>query len=81
MKFVAVDVFRDAFDAAAGHGFEPGFGQGDAEVLLLVLAVVLDLALLAQADREVVVHRLIIEEIFLDHVAAIAQAQHEIAKP
>ena len=37
--------------------------------------------LLAEADGEVVVHRLVVQEIFLDHVAAIAEAEHEIAEP
>ena len=36
--------------------------------------------MLPEADGEVVVHRLVIQEIFLDHVAAVAQAEHKIAE-
>ena len=35
---------------------------------------------LAETYREVIVHRLVVEKIFLDHVAAVSKAQHEIVE-
>src|SRR5258706_5300031 len=74
------DVLPRALQPASGHGFEARLSQGDAEVLLFVAPVVLNARFLPQADGEIVVHRLIVEEIFLDHVALVSQAQHEITK-
>lgn len=48
-KAIVVEVFLDAPDAASGHGVDAGFGESDAKVLFLVMAVVLDLRLLAEA--------------------------------
>ena len=36
--------------------------------------------LLPEADSEVIVHRLVIQEVFLDHVAPVSQAKHEVAE-
>src|SRR6266571_525055 len=33
-----------------------------------------------EANCEIVVHRLVVQEIFLDHVAAISQAEHKVGK-
>ena len=60
--------------------FGAGVGEGDAEALLAVDAVIMDLGVLPEADGEVVVHGLVVEEVFFDHVAAIAQAEHEVAE-
>ncbi len=46
-----------------------------------MIVVVLNLGSLTEANTEIIVHRLVVQEIFLDHVSAIAKAQHEIAKP
>ena len=35
----------------------------------------------AQRHREVVVHRLIVQEVFLDHAALVAEAEHELGEP
>ena len=43
-------------------------------------AIEIDVGFLSEADREVVVHRLVVQEIFLDHVAAIAKAQYELVE-
>jgi hypothetical protein len=45
-----------------------------------VRIVVHDLVLAAERDGEIVVHGLVVEEVLANHVAAIAQAQHELAK-
>ena len=50
------------------------------KILLLVQAVVLDRRLCIQGDGEIVVHGLVVEEVLLDHVAAIAQAENEVAE-
>ena len=51
------------------------------ELLLRMAAVVMYVELLAEADGEIVIHRLIVQKVFLDHVAAIAQAENEIPEP
>jgi len=58
-----------------------GLGHRHLESLLGVQLVILDLRVRPQADGEVVVHGLVIEEILPDDVAAVAQAQHEFAEP
>ena len=50
------------------------------EVLLLVLVVVRDAVLATEADGEVVVHRLVVQKILLDHLAAVAEAEHEVSE-
>ena len=50
------------------------------EILFVVAAVILDPAAVLQGDGEIVVHRLVVEEVLLDHVAAIAQAEDEVAE-
>src|SRR6185436_5878978 len=70
----------DFANAAAGHAVDAGVGQGDAEVLLGMQTVIANLGLLPEADGEVVVHGLVVEEIVLDDAALIAQAQDELAE-
>ena len=77
---VAVYVTLDPLHPRPGHGVDAGIGQYDFEVLLLVRAVVHNLVLLAEADHEVIVHGLVIQEVFLYHVAAITQAKHKFAE-
>src|ERR1035438_621106 len=75
--FVA-DILGDALDAAAGHGLFAGVGEGDLEVALAVRSVVTDLVPGSQNNGAVAVHRLVVEEVLLDVVAAITQAKHEL---
>ena len=77
-SIVLADVFLDARQAAAGHRVLAGVGEGDGEFLFVVLIVVGDGPELAQRQRDVAVHRLVIEEIFLDDVAFVAQAKNEL---
>src|SRR5262249_53093538 len=44
-----------------------------------MFAVVGDRAHPAEVDREVVGHRLVVEEVLLDHLAAVTEAQDEVA--
>jgi hypothetical protein len=46
-----------------------------------MVAVVRDLTLVPKTDRAVVVHGFIIQEILLDHVAAVTETKNEIAQP
>lgn len=39
-----------------------------------------DLGFLAEANSEVIVHRLIVQKIFLNHVSAISKTQYEVPK-
>ena len=70
----------DPLDASAGLRLQARIRQGYLEVLLFMATVEVDVGLLAEANREIVVHRLVIQEIVLDHVAAISQAQDEFAE-
>src|SRR5208337_2038150 len=79
-KRVVVDVLLDSFHSPAGHGGQAGVSQGDLKVLFAVYVVELDLRLAPQADGEVVVHCLVVQEVLFDHVAAIPQAQDKLAE-
>src|SRR5439155_18961211 len=59
---------------------EAGVGKRNAKILLLMEPVVLDGRFLSEADGEIVVHRLIVQEIFLDHISPVSKAQNEITK-
>ena len=78
---VVLDVSPDPLDPPAGHRVLPGIGQGDGEVLLAVAVEVVDLGLPAELDHEVVVQGLVVQEVFLDHPAPIAQAEDEVLEP
>jgi hypothetical protein len=41
----------------------------------------MNLRILAEVDREVVVHRLVVQEILFNHVSAISEAKNEVAEP
>ena len=58
-----------------------GVGQGDGEFLLVVLVVVGDGPELAERQRDIAVHRLVVEEVILDDVAFVAQAKDELRMP
>src|ERR1039458_857828 len=77
---VVIDVLLNPFHAPAGHGGQAGVSQCDLEVLFAVYVVELDLRLAPEADGEVVVHCLVVQEVLFDHVAAISQAQDKLAE-
>src|SRR5208282_3571582 len=77
---VVIDVLLDPFHAPTGHCGQAGVSQGDLEILLAVYVVELDLRLAPEADGEVVVHCLVVQEVFFDHVATISQAQDKLAE-
>src|SRR5690348_4166333 len=80
-ELIFPDVFCNPLHSTAGHGIQAGVRERDPEVLLLVIVPVFDPGIAAEADGEVIVHRLVVQEVFLDHVAAVAEAKHEIAEP
>ena len=69
----------NALDPTARHRFLTGIRQCDLEVLLVMCVMVGDLRPIPQMDCEVIIHGFIVEEIFLDHLPPISQAQHELA--
>src|SRR6266700_6849162 len=79
-KGVISYVLFDSLEAPARHGLGTGFGKCDLEVLLAVRVVVGDLVLTTEADGEVIVHRFIVEEVLLDHLAAVAEAEHKVTE-
>ena len=68
------------FTRAAGHCVGPGVGQRHVETVFLVAAVVPDLAIVLEGDCEIVVHRLVIEEVILDDVPLVAETEDEVAE-
>ncbi len=76
---IAVDIFLDPLHAPTRHGRLTGFRERNLEPLLGVQIVELNLRFPPQADGEVIVHRLVVQKIFFDHVAAISQAQDKLA--
>src|SRR5208337_1034781 len=77
---VVIYVLLDPFRAPTGHCGQAGVSQGDLEILFAVYVVELDLRLAPEADGEVVVHCLVVQEVLFDHVAAISQAQDKLAE-
>src|SRR4029077_18655647 len=77
---VAIHVLADLADTSAGLAVEAGVGEGNVEALFLVMAVIADLRTFAEAHGEVVVHGLVIQEIFFDGAALVAQAQNELTE-
>ncbi len=75
-----LEIALDPLDSAAGHGVGTRFGERDIEILFLVIVLEIDLGLFAEANGEIIVHCLVIQEVFLDHVPAVAQTQDEVAE-
>src|SRR5512147_3275890 len=78
---VTLDVLLDTLHAPTSHRVKASVRQRDPEILLLVSTVIQDLMQAAQIDCDVVVHRLVVEEIFLDHVPAVPETENEVAVP
>src|ERR1019366_944127 len=76
---VVLKIAGNALQTTTRHGFEAGVGEGDGEILLLMSAHELDVRLAAEANSEVTIHGFIVQEVILDHVAAISEAENELA--
>ena len=76
---VAIDVPLDPLDPAAGHRLLTRIRQRHTEILLVVGVEIVDPRLASQVNREIIIHCFIIQEIFFDHLASVAQAEHEIS--
>src|SRR5208282_1094103 len=77
---IVTDVLFNPLHPSAGHRGLSGIDEGDLKVLFAMDVFVLNLGVPAEAEGEIVVHRLIVQEIFLDHVAAVSEAEHKIGK-
>src|SRR5687768_17761872 len=77
---IAIHVLFDLLYATASHGVGAGIRQGNVEVLFIVRIMECDLVFAAKANCEIVVHRLVVKEIFLDHVSSISEANQKIPK-
>src|SRR5712664_2943398 len=77
-KEVAVDVPLRPLDPASGHRVGTGCSKRHMEVLLHVLVVIRDLVALTELDGQVSLHRLVVEEVLLDHVALVAKTEDEV---
>src|SRR6266404_3278602 len=78
-RVVVLEITGNALQTAAGHGFEAGIGKSDGKILFVVSAHELDVRFAAKANLEVAIHGFVIQEVILDHVAAISEAQNELA--
>src|SRR5690349_260188 len=79
-KQVVVNVLRDSVKAAARHTLQTSVRERNAETLLRVITVIPDLRLLPETNREIVIHCLVVQEVFLNCIPTVAEAQHEVAK-
>src|ERR1035437_8550745 len=77
---LGVQVACNSPQPASGHRLLPRLGETNLEVLLGMLIVKTNRIFSSEADREIVIHRLIIEEVLLDHVAPVPQTKHEVAE-
>src|SRR6266853_6089005 len=78
-RVVVFEIAGNALQAATGLGFEAGVGKSDGKILFVVSAHELDLRLAAEANLEVTIHGFVVQEVILDHVAAIPEAENELA--
>jgi hypothetical protein len=77
---VVVDVFLDRLHARARHAVGARLREGDDEVLFLVRTMIAQTTLRTEAARKVIVHRLVVEEILLDHVASVTETKDEVSE-
>jgi hypothetical protein len=68
------------FDSRSGHRIQARVGEGDGKILLAVSSVITDDVIAAQANRKIIVHRLVVKEIFLNHRAAVTQTKNKLPK-
>jgi len=80
-RIVIGQIPRHALQTPARHGLETRIRQRDRKILLLMRSHEFNLRLPSQRNPEVIVHGFIIQEVILDHVAAIAQAENELPHP
>src|SRR6266403_4309884 len=78
-RVVVLEITGNALQTAAGHGFEAGVGKSDGKILFVVSAHELDLRFAAKADSEVTIHGFVVQEVVLDHVATISEAEDKLA--
>src|SRR4029077_6738778 len=78
-RVVVFEIAGNPLQAATRHGFETGVGKSDGKILFVVSAHELDVRFAAQANLEDAIHGLVVQEIILDHVAAISDAKNELA--
>src|SRR6267143_3905229 len=78
-RVVVLEIAGNALQATTGLGFEAGIGEGDGKILFVVSTHELDLRFAAKADSEVTIHGFVVQEVVLDHVATISEAENELA--
>src|SRR5580700_3206518 len=78
-RVVVFEIPGNALQPATSHCFEAGVGKSDSEILFLMSAHEFDMRLASKADLEVAIHSFVIQKVVLDHVAAISEAQNELA--
>src|SRR6266513_2822489 len=76
---LTVHVLTNALQATTGHRVQASVGQRHLKTLFSVKAVVAYARLVTKTDREIIVHRFIVQEIFLNHVSAIPEAKNKVA--
>ena len=77
-KILFLDVPLNAFHPAAGHGVEPGLGEGHVPVFFCDRTVQRQFGRGAQTETEIGTGQVVIEEVALDHPALVAEAQDEV---
>src|SRR5260221_2570009 len=77
-RLVGAEVALDALEAAAGHRLQPGLGERHRPVLFVMVIVEVHGRLASELERHVARHPLVIAEVFLDHLTAVTQAEHEL---
>src|ERR1700692_327894 len=80
-RLVILEIPGNALQSPARHGLKAGVGEGNGEILFVMSPHELNLGLAPKANLEVAVHGFVVEKIFFDHVAAIAETEHKLADP
>src|ERR1035437_5270187 len=77
---IFTNILLNPLHPSARHRVLPGIDERNLKVLFAMDVFVLNLGVPAEADGEIVVHRLVVQEIVLNHVAAVSEAEHKISK-
>src|ERR1700692_3571253 len=80
-RLVIFEIPGNALQSPARHGLKAGVGESNGEILFVVSPHELNVRLAPKANFEVTVHGFVVQKIILDHVAAITQAENELAHP
>src|ERR671933_1812104 len=77
-KGIMSNVFLYTFHPPPSHSVRASFSQSHLKILLFMILVISNAILATQANSKIIIHSFIIQEILLNHVAAIPQTHNKV---